>query len=241
VYNATVNRALSVLYYHHRTPELIEKDVQVIKDAGKLPKHLSVILDYRHNGLDKLIEEVSEIACWCAAAGIPRLSVYERSGILKSYVSTSHSAIAEQLRIYFGRSRPTLRVKAPHQRTFANGDVPSDDADREVDLEVLFLSEDDGREAVVDFTKTLCEMAQRGKLAPEDISVELMETELQENIIDEPELLILFSPNVTLRGYPPWQIRLTEIFNVRDNEGVGYQVFLRALHYYARTEFRFGR
>lgn len=29
--------------------------------------------------------------------------------------------------------------------------------------------------------------------------------------------------------------------NVRDNDNVGYQIFLRALHRYAKTEFRFGR
>jgi undecaprenyl pyrophosphate synthase len=27
----------------------------------------------------------------------------------------------------------------------------------------------------------------------------------------EPDLLILFSPRVDLQGFPPWQIRLTEI------------------------------
>lgn len=29
--------------------------------------------------------------------------------------------------------------------------------------------------------------------------------------------------------------------HVKDNEAVGYQVFLRALHSFAKTEFRFGR
>lgn len=31
-------------------------------------------------GLDSLINEVSEIAAWCACVGIPMLSVYEQSG-----------------------------------------------------------------------------------------------------------------------------------------------------------------
>jgi len=53
--------------------------------------------------------------------------------------------------------------------------------------------------------------------------------------------LILFSPNVTLKGYPPWPIRLTEIYNVQDNDGVGYQVFLRGLYNYASAEMRVGK
>lgn len=129
-------------------------------------------------------------------------------------------------------------------------------------MEVIFISEEDGREALVDLTKTLCEMRQRGKINPEDVSVDLVDTELTgmlslgvlwkvgssagltfgtDSGFTEPDLLILFSPYVKLSGYPPWQIRLTEIFHVQDNDGVGYHVFLRALHRFAKTEFRFGR
>jgi dehydrodolichyl diphosphate syntase complex subunit NUS1 len=80
VYNTILSHAISVLYYHHRTPQLIQKDVRELKERGKFPKHLSVVLELQRDGLDKLIDEISEIACWCASAGIPRLSVYERTG-----------------------------------------------------------------------------------------------------------------------------------------------------------------
>ncbi|KAI5858563.1 Decaprenyl diphosphate synthase-like protein [Tricharina praecox] len=241
VYNFVVGHVFAILYYHHRTPQLIAKDVAELRERGKFPKHLSVVLEYEREDLDKLIDEVSEIACWCASAGIPRLSVYERTGILKSYISTSHRAVSQQLRSYFGRERPTLRVHAPHSRTFVNDDTSTDEGSEPTGLEVMFISEEDGRESMVDLTKTLCEMAQRGKLSSEDVSVELIDAEVKENCMGEPDLLVLFSSNITLKGYPPWQLRLTEIYNVTDNDGVGYQVFLRALHSFARTEMRFGR
>lgn len=84
LYNTVLNRAFSVLYYHHRTPQLIQKDVRELRERGKFPKHVSVILDLGSDGLDKLIEDVSEISCWCASAGIPQLSVYERTGMIPS-------------------------------------------------------------------------------------------------------------------------------------------------------------
>jgi dehydrodolichyl diphosphate syntase complex subunit NUS1 len=31
-------------------------------------------------GLEALVDEVAEIAAWCACVGIPMLSVYERTG-----------------------------------------------------------------------------------------------------------------------------------------------------------------
>lgn len=84
-------------------------------------------------------------------------------------------------------------------------------------------------------------MSQRKKLAPNDISLDLVDAEITEIVMGEPDLLVLFGPHVELQGYPPWQVRLTEIYHVQDNTGVGYQVFLRALHSYAKAQMRFGR
>jgi hypothetical protein len=80
-------RVRSVIYYHHRTPEIIARDV---KDLTRIPKHLSVILKLGENAkngaeLERLVSEVSDIAAWCASAGIPRLSVYEKTGMIDYY------------------------------------------------------------------------------------------------------------------------------------------------------------
>jgi len=82
VYHAVVDRTLAVLYYHHRTPELIKKDV---KGLSRVPKHLSVILELPPEGgkrdrLETLVNDACEIAAWSACAGVPMLSIYERTG-----------------------------------------------------------------------------------------------------------------------------------------------------------------
>lgn len=64
---------------------------------------------------------------------------------------------------------------------------------------------------MVDLTKTLTEMAQKHKISPEDVTYELVDAELSESVMGEPDLLLLFGPKVVLDGYPPWQVRLTEI------------------------------
>lgn len=84
-------------------------------------------------------------------------------------------------------------------------------------------------------------MSQRSKISSSDISIDLVDAEVSESVMGEPDLLVLFGPTVELSGYPPWQLRLTEIFHVQDNNGVGYQVFLRALYNYANAQMRFGR
>jgi dehydrodolichyl diphosphate syntase complex subunit NUS1 len=86
MYHAVLDRVLALLYYHHRTPELIQKDV---KNLSRLPEHLSVILtlkgDEDGGGLEALMEDVAELSAWCASAGIPLLSVYEKSGTYPDY------------------------------------------------------------------------------------------------------------------------------------------------------------
>ena len=81
-YHAVIDRIFSVLYYHHRTPELIKKDVQGL---SRLPKHVSVILELKDErrggtGVDGLLEEMAEISAWCTCVGISTLSVYEETG-----------------------------------------------------------------------------------------------------------------------------------------------------------------
>ena len=73
IYHALVDRALAVLYYHHRTPELIKRDV---KGLSRVPKHLSVILDFppeggKKDGLETLLNDACELAAWSASAGVP--------------------------------------------------------------------------------------------------------------------------------------------------------------------------
>lgn len=80
-YHAVSNRLVSILKHHYNSPEYIARDVAALK---RLPSHLSVILTPETGGkgdaLEKLVNEVSEVAAWCAAAGIPTLSVYEKTG-----------------------------------------------------------------------------------------------------------------------------------------------------------------
>jgi dehydrodolichyl diphosphate syntase complex subunit NUS1 len=108
-------------------------------------------------------------------------------------------------------------------------------------LSILLLSAEDGRDSLVDLTKTLTEMSQRAKISSTDINIDLVDAEISESVMGEPDLLVIFGPTVELSSYPPWQLRLTEIFHVQDNQGVGYQVFLRALYNYANAQMRFGR
>lgn len=81
-YRNVLMTVLGVLYHHHRTPELIQRDV---KDLSKIPNHLSIILDLGGQGrdaaeLERLVNDACECAAWSACAGVAILSIYERTG-----------------------------------------------------------------------------------------------------------------------------------------------------------------
>jgi len=147
--------------------------------------------------------------------------------------------VVQKFTDYFGPQHPGLKVTAPHAEEPV--ELPPDPEFAGVSLTLLLISYQDGRESMVDLTKTFAEMSQRGKLSPGDINMDLIDTELSELIMDEPDLLVLFGPHTELAGYPPWHLRLSEIFCLEDNQGVGYQVFLRALHNYASAQMRLGK
>jgi len=95
-------------------------------------------------------------------------------------------------------------------------------------MEILILSQEDSRLPIIDLARTLGDMTKQEKLFAEEISIDLVHANLTgtfiphsvlpqalilltEMLMTEPDLLILFSPRVDFQGFPPWQIRLTEI------------------------------
>lgn len=111
-YHAVVDRLLAILYYHHRTPELIQKDV---KGLSRLPEHLSVLLTLKREdeALEILMDEVAELTAWSVCAGIPILSVYEKTGQSKK-TSSLHVRIRNVLQDMANSSR---RFKASSNHT----------------------------------------------------------------------------------------------------------------------------
>ncbi|QNP99801.1 YALIA101S03e12024g1_1 [Yarrowia lipolytica] len=243
-------RGLAISYHHNRTPQLISHDVA---DLTKLPNHLAVIVDLQDGseeggGVEGLVAQISEIAAWCCGTGeIKQLSVYERTGCLKSYnIKDVYKLVEEGMRSYYGSEMPSIKIDVPHSGAAhptgeSNGKVVNRKADNKNDLTIHLLSEEDGRECLVDLTKTLSELAIAKKLKPRDITVDVIDEQMNMLVVTEPELLIVFGPQLDLQGFPPWQIRLTEIYHQPDNDAVTYGVFLKALQSFASCKQNVGK
>ena len=70
-----------------------------IKGLCRLPEHLSVILQLgkEKDALERLINQATDLGAWCACAGIPTLSIYERSG-RNVFIWSKRSLLTESTR-----------------------------------------------------------------------------------------------------------------------------------------------
>lgn len=241
VYYGLVRRFQKLASYHNRTPQLIRQDVAGLQ---KLPRHIAFVLNLRDEsetggGIDGLVDQASEVVSWSAGAGISLVTIYERTGALKDLpIQDVHRAVTKKLGLYFGISaRPTLEVVVPHRaQRFANGQP-----DEPAEIRVVLLSHEDGRESIVELTRTLADLASNGKISSRDINVDVIDAELRTLVCEEPDLVVLFTPDVALQGFPPWQIRLSEIYHYPMNDEVSYIVFYKALEAFSNCKINVGR
>lgn len=133
----------------------------------------------------------------------------EIQGHLKHNLANTFSRIQYTLRDYFGPNSPSLTLCTPNFSPFTSPGHPL--KPNATPLTVVLLSLEDGKDTLVDLTRTLAAMAQRDKISPDDITADIVDAEVAESVAPEPDLLIVSGPRVKLSGYPPWQLRLTEI------------------------------
>ncbi|CAG8573980.1 5367_t:CDS:2 [Paraglomus occultum] len=215
---------------------------QVISIVDRIPKHLAVIYWRRveeeegnGEGVEIGYREIGKLACWAASAGIKVLSIYEAEGKLKRIVRQLQHHVDAEARRFFAREGniPILRVSVVYNS--------SSTEDIQADLQIILLSRSDGRGRIVEVTKSLASETSLGNLQSDAIDVERIDQALSDSHFTEPQQLIMFSPEIDLQGFPPWQLRLTEIFHIAGNKHFDYSVFQEALIKYAKIDKRFGR
>lgn len=239
IYRSIVLKSLNLTYYPNKSPHIIRDDVNKL---SKIPRRISCIVNFKdeddeNGGIDGLINDMSELVAWSISSGILELNIYEYHGVINNYYLEFNRYVIKTLMTYFGTDfTPNFTIRIPHLSKVLNNSKPESSS-----LVVNLLSRADGKPTIVELTKTMSELAVTEELSVNDITIGLIDEELVELVGKEPDLLIVFSPHLDLQDYPPWHIRLTEIYYEPDNRDVNYAVFIRALQNYAKSKVNLGK
>lgn len=251
-FNRMKLRIYNVIYNPTNTPQLIRKDVGKLQ---KVPKKVAAILRMKPigdvgGGLTGLINDASELVSWTACAGIKHLTLYNDEGLLQKNIALLRQEVHETLCKYYGPSKiPQFVVRIPHSnKVYYN--VPIDEsnecgelghAEKKMAINILLLSSKDGRDTIVDLTKTMADLWKAKDLELSDITMTLVDKELIQLVGPEPDLILCFGPTLDIHDFPPWHMRLTELYWEPDNDEVTYAVFIRGLKHYSACKMNVGR
>lgn len=234
-YRIAVFKKFSYNYRGVRSPDQISTD---IASLPKIPRHIAAMLkvDLAKNGIDKTFSNIGDLAYWTMSAGSSVLTIYEHDGVLKRLGEKEiMRRLSDKLTNYYGNEIPSLKIKiAPF---FG---VKETSMNENFDLTVFFVDESDGRPATVELTREYAREVIEKRLSAKDITVEKVHHDMMSEVFDEPDIVIVFGPRLELDGFPPWQMRLAEIFNLPNINEISYPVFLRALESYAGCKINLG-
>ena len=187
----------------------------------KVPQHIALV--FMESELD--LTQVATLILWSIASGCQYLSVYDALGKLKNQQIELIGKISVLSK--------TLEIDDKFHLNWINSEKAGNGrAVKCNSVQISLLSREDGHADIVRSAQVLAR-------ANVPINEEAIEGLLNRMKVD-PELLLRFGLARSNQGYPPWQIRLSEIHDI-DSHHCGPDQFSQILLRYSRCEQRFGR
>ncbi|KAF9123406.1 hypothetical protein BGW39_008990 [Mortierella sp. 14UC] len=265
----TMKTLLQVFFLPHLFPvapelvRIVRKDVG--SDLSKKPTHLAVITQKSGLTLTGEVDEteedewhvrVAQLVEWSSAVGIKTLSVMRNAPLHPEDLEALQDRIDYSLKQFYKEEKKVpvalVRTFCPVEESLSlvfqsQTSTPTIQRDqrlhggRAFDLDVVILSPEDGHDRLAGNVRVLGKAALRNQITSDQITTKFLDTQLSAEL-SEPELLIILKDDLDLSSYPPWHIRLTEIYHHPDQAVIPvYTMFLQALHRYAKCEQRFGK
>ncbi|GMP38018.1 hypothetical protein CsSME_00009445 [Camellia sinensis var. sinensis] len=169
--------------------------------------------------------KVAELLLWLASLGVKNVYLYDIEGVLKK----SKEAILERLVVAILSDKVTLR------------NYPL--LDRKPNLE--FVSYSDGKEAVAKAASLLFQKHYLGREEKEPpIFTESHVSEALSAVGSggpDLDLLLVYGPARCHLGFPPWQIRYTEIIHMGPLKSMKYGSLIKAMRKFSMVRQNYGK
>ena len=230
--------------------------VRVQRDLGALekrPEHLAVVLAEQD---EVSWSDMARLVSWAMAGGVGCISLYDGEGRLKAgqgrlLEALKREAFEElaQTEVVWkghrtqeeGSEDESVRHRSNGGNGTSNGTSSSSSCSSKV--EVCLLSEEDGKPDIVRAARSLARRVRQADLSASAVDETAVSSGLSAcRGLPDPDLLLLFGPaHSGGGGYPPWQLRLTELHRLPSLAELEYADFLGVLRSFSRCETRFGK
>ncbi|ORX82633.1 Undecaprenyl diphosphate synthase [Anaeromyces robustus] len=242
---------------YNLTPKTLSKEASYFT---KIPKHISFIIHIQQNDIKNstsLFNNIKNLVHWSMEVGIPYITFYDYHGFLKENARKIIENFDNEVN-FLAFSKPYLQFNCSGQNigsltlnntyTFKN----ENESQKEFieNFKINFISYEDGKTHLVKITKLLSKSKKSSEVAKmtiEDMNKFILENS-GESIKTEkerdPDLIIIFGGYYdffNLYGYPPWQIRLSEIYPIPGKPKINYYGFINGLIRYSRCQQRIGK
>jgi len=238
------------------TPKTLSMNVAYLK---KIPKHLSFIIQIQPNDRKNpqiLFNKIKDLIYWSVEVGIPNISFYDYHGYLKQNIEEFIKVLdtevnfpaSPEFNIQFNRSGNKISSVL-----IKNAYILNNNEKQKLNIKnfmVNFISYDDGKPHIAKVATILAKTMKSidvNKMSIQDIDDFILQNSgdmIQTVTERDPELIIIYGGNYEyfkLYGYPPWQIRLSEIYYIPGKCDITYSGFINGLFRYSRCEQRVGK
>ncbi|GAV03892.1 hypothetical protein RvY_14260 [Ramazzottius varieornatus] len=228
-------------YHSSRALDIARSD---LRNLSRLPVHLGFVFSDDPRRFALL--NVAELIAWCAAVGISCVSIYDKHGFWRTSRHELQRVVEKKLHSCKSTSEILLRVDVQSSNDLLQ--IPLLTAQNNAKpwridgTLIYFLSEADGKATLVEGTRRICSAVKDRRLPTSVIDQNLFDSHIREmQDFPDPDLIMKIGKVDSLSGYPPWQVRLSEILYMPNPREVSFCDFRDALFRFTRVEQRLGR
>lgn len=190
------------------------------KQLTKVPAHIA--LAFLESSIS--LEDVAKLIMWNIASGVQGISLYDVRGFLKFHQDELKDCVEELCKFLDDPCHINWNLGARNRSA----------------VTICLLSREDGQEDIVKAARKVAQTVANGDMKVDDVDESVLETYLNKGLPD-PEVLLRFGLSHSNQGFPPWQIRLSEIHDIDTHHGVTCGDFFQILLKYSKCQQRFGR
>jgi len=190
-----------------------------------------------------MAKDIRDLLQWCWELDIQRVTLYDEQGLLRRHSRLLASSLTTSFPFCLVSSQTDGFIRAPYFDLSLKD--PQYESKRSIRL--TLISESDGKDLLAKVASSMGEAARKRLLEARDVSIDLVQEKLYSSLVPDVNLLIVLGGrHLRLKGFPPWQLRLAEIYHEPSLNLIGparmsYRTFSRALDAYESAEMRGGK